>query len=755
MSNFDSIDLYKIKQLVSEYCSIDEAKKYILEEQVIFNPLVIKSKLNETKEAYDLLKKNFNISFDGIIDICDILTKASKDIPLGGDELALVLTFSNHALRIKNKFASIEDDIYIKGYSDSLFIDEVLTSKIDKVVDYNGNIKEDASPKLKEIFRSINRNAENIRNASASFISKHGSSLQENNVFSRNDRVAFLLKNSDKNKFKGYQYGTSASGLATYVEPEEFIELNNKRLSLENDKQEEVNRILKDLSYYVGRVADRYILDFESLIKLDVIFAKAEYGFYKGGCVADICDDHDLYLKEIAHPLIDEKTVVLNTYSLKQPYRGIVISGTNTGGKTVGLKLIGLSVLMSYLGIPVLASEAKIPFYENVYIDIDDNQSITNALSTFSAHISNINEILNKANHNSLILIDELISGTDPKEAQAISLSILKEILKLRSYFVITTHYDDIKEFAYNNDSILLSSVGFDMDKLRPTYKYLENSVGVSNAIDIASRYFDNQELIEDARKYLAANKSKQEELLDRLSKEIADNEALKNELNKQIADNEALNNELTLKMDAFESEKENLKHKYNKELNDFIESIKEEAYEKLNSINEKSDKKQVLKQIEDLKVDAPIIDEETFEVGDNVRIGQSNGVGEIISIDNDKVSVNVRGMIIKTKLDNLSKLPKKKILKEYKPRQRMDRVKREINLVGQRVEDALNLLDPYLDSAFGSGLSEVKIIHGAGTGQLRNGIRAHLKKNKIVKEFGNGDIYDGGGNVTIVKFKK
>ena len=243
--------------------------------------------------------------------------------------------------------------------------------------------------------------------------------------------------------------------------------------------------------------------------------------------------------------------------------------------------------------------------------------------------------------------------------------------------------------------------------------------------------------------------------MLDRLSKEIADNEALKAELNKQIADNEALNNELTLKMDAFEMEKSELKSKYNKELNAFIEKIKEEAYEKLDSINEKSDKKQVIKQIENLKVDAPIIEVETFEIGDFVRIGESNGVGDIVSIDGNRVSINVKGMIIKTKLDNLTKLPKKKAKVPYKPRQRMDRVKREINLVGQRVEDALNMLDPYLDSAFGSGLTEVKIIHGAGTGQLRNGIRAHLKKNKIVKEFSNGDIYDGGGNVTIVKFKK
>lgn len=754
MTNYDHLDLTSLKKIVSSYTSIKEAGDYIINEETVFNPLVIKSKLRDSEEALDVLKKNFNISFDGINNIGDILTKANKDICLEPFELAQVLAFSNHCLRIKNKMNSLSDDLNIKGYSDSLFIDESLIKRIDKVVDVNGNIKEDASEKLKHIFEAINKNAEHIKSASATFVSRHASSLQENNVFMRNDRVVFLLKNADKHKFKGFQYGNSASGLATYVEPLEFVELNNKTLELENDKMDEVSRILKEVSYYVGKVASLYQLDFESLVKLDVVFAKAEYGFYNGGSVASINYEHELFLKDVAHPLIDAKKVVLNTYSLKEPYRGIVISGTNTGGKTVGLKLIGLSVLMSYLGIPVLASEAKIPFYENVYIDIDDNQSITNALSTFSAHICNINDILNKANENSLILIDELISGTDPKEAQAISLAILKEILRCKSYFVITTHYDDIKEFAYNDKSILLSSVGFDMDNLRPTYKYIENSIGVSNAIDIASRYFDNPVLISDAKEYLKLNQSKQEALLEKLAKEIADNEAIKRSLKEEEIKNKQLQEELNQKLSAFEKEKKEIEKSYHEKLNAYIEEIKQEAYAKLEEISDKKDEK-IITEIENLKVSENLKTKEvTFEIGDTVRIGKSNGVGDIVSLSGNKVSVNVKGMLIKTTLDNLEKLPKK-VKKEYVPRQRMERVKREINLVGQRVEDALALLDPYLDSAFGSGLSEVKVIHGCGTGQLRKAIREHLKKNKIVKEFSNGDMYDGGGNVTIVKFKK
>ena len=430
-----------------------------------------------------------------------------------------------------------------------------------------------------------------------------------------------------------------------------------------------------------------------------------------------------------------------------------MISGTNTGGKTVGLKLIGLSVLMTYLGIPLLCEEASVPFFENIYIDIDDNQSISNNLSTFSAHISNINNILSNANKSSLILIDELISGTDPKEAQAISLAILKKILDIGSYFVVTTHYDDIKEFAYKNESILLSSVGFDMKELKPTYKYIENSIGVSNAIDIASRYLDDQQIIDYARFYLDESKTKQEELLERLGKEIHENELLKENLEKEKKHVEELDNELNDKLKQFELEKDSLKEKYLNELNEYIDSLKEKALEKLDNIKDSKKDTIVVKQIEELKVNPKNISKDTnFEIGDTVRIGNNNATGEIVEINGNTYSVSINGMIFKTNKNKLTKLPKK-IKQQYTPKQRLNRVSRELNLVGQRVEDGLVIMDDYLDNAFGAGLKEVKIIHGFGTGQLRKGIREHLKKNRIVKSFDNGDIYDGGSNVTIVKF--
>ena len=753
MNNYNSIDLNKVKEQVLEFCAIDDSKTFILNEEVSFNPLQIKKNLRQSDEVIKLLNKGFNISFDGIENISDIFENANKNIVLSTIELSKILSFHNHCRRIKNKIDEIEDDYLIKDYSDSININEDLARRIGKVVDINGGIKEDASEKLSSIFYEINRNLDSIHSLSASFISKNNAYLQENNVFYRNDRVTFLLKNSAKNKFNGYQYGTSASGLASYVEPEQFIELNNKKLSLENDKQEEVNRLLKELTYYVSLYSQFYIANFDSIMMLDVIFAKGEYGYNKGGIVAKINSDNYLFLKNIAHPLIASNLVVSNTYELNNEYQGIVISGTNTGGKTVGLKLIGLSVLMSYLGIPLIAEEAQIPLYDNIYIDIDDNQSINNALSTFSAHISNINMILNNATEDSLILIDELISGTDPKEAQAISLAILEKILELKSKFVITTHYDEIKQFSFNNERILLSSVGFDLDELKPTYKYIENSIGMSNAIDIADRYFDSKEIIDNARKFLNINKSKEDELLEKLSIEIKENESLKEKLNNELLINKNLNLELNQRLKEIDDNKNNIYIEYKKQLNNYLINIKKEINDKVEALNDEKKASKLFSRIEQLKEVEDIKEEITLNVGDNVRLESGNQIGKILDINGEYANVSINGLNIKTNLNKLIKV-NQQVKKEYKPRQRMESVSMELNLVGKRVEEALVILDDYLDHAYGYNLKTVKIIHGFGTGQLRKAIREHLKTNKIVKEFENGDIYDGGSNVTIVKFK-
>ncbi|MBR4470748.1 MAG: Smr/MutS family protein [Erysipelotrichaceae bacterium] len=756
MNKYNNLDLGVIRQQITEYASISEAKEYILNEDVIFNPLQIRKNALESKEAMDLLRKDLIVSFDGVYNVNELLERTQKRIRLSGVDLKNVLVFHNHCQRIKKIFDKLSDELSIRDYTDSINLKQSVFDEISDCIDNSGEVKDDASDRLKQINNDLERCEKDLYNRAYNFINKHTDSLQEASIYLRNDRITFLIKNSDKNKYQGYTYGSSSSGLAFYVEPASFIDANNRKVSLMQDREDEIERILTRLSYLVTSIAEDYAGNFECLMKLCVIFAKANYGLRRGGIIAELSDDLNFDFKDLAHPLIDPKKVVSNSYRLFDPYLGIVISGSNTGGKTVSLKAIGLSILMTYLGIPIIASEARVPLYRNIYVDIDDNQSIADSLSTFSAHIRNINDILSDADERCLILIDELISGTDPKEAQAISLAILDRIKEIEARFIITTHFDDIKNYSYEDERILLSSVGFDMNTLNPTYKYLEDSVGASNALEIASRYFDDPEIIENARRYLEKNKSAQDELMDRLARQIEETELIKEELSEERIKAQNKEKEYNEMIAAFEKEKDELKQKYLKQLDEYIEEVKEQAQEKLESIKEVKNT-QVIEQIEELKSDETVKTEEekhVFEVGDNVRIKDNEQVGVISAINKDQATVNVRGLTIKVKISDLILMPKIKKAQTKVTAKKYSRVPSEINLVGQRVEDGLVMMEEYLDKANASHMSNVKVIHGIGTGILRKALRQRLSRLSYVKSFKDGDYYDGGSAVTIVEFK-
>lgn len=755
MNNYECLDLDIIKQKVCEFAYIEEAKTFILDEEVNFNPLFIKKNALLTKEAMMLIKKDIVFHFAGIENVNDLFIKANKDIGLNGVELKNVLVFHNHCVRIKKQFSKLEIDLSLNDYADSINTNDKVFNEIDNCIENNGDIKTNATELLKSIHEQIAKLEKDIYNRAQQFIHTHSSSLQEQTIFNRENRVTFLIKSSDKNKYGGYTYGSSSSGLAYYVEPGVFIELNNRMNDLLQTRSDEETRILRQLTYLVANVSGDYIRNFDSLVKLNVIFAKANYGIKNNGIISEFVDDNYFEFNDLCHPLIEANKVVSNNYRIYKPYRGIVISGSNTGGKTVSLKAIGLSILMSYLGIPIIASNAKIPFYKNVYVDIDDNQSIQDSLSTFSAHITNINNILNNASKDSLILIDELISGTDPSQAQAISLAILDKIKEIKSIFVITTHFDDIKNYSYNDDEILLSSVGFNMETLNPTYKYLENSIGSSNAIEIASRYFSDINIIENAKNYLAKSRTKEDELLDKLSLSIQENEYEKQQLQIKQKQIESLQDELNDKINSFESEKIFLKEKYINELNEYIENIRNEAITKLESIKNNNNSNKIVEEIESLVIDKQIEEKETFEVGDNVRIYDNEQIGIITNIENDYATINLRGITVKAKLIDLKKMPKITKKENTYQTKAYKTVPREINLVGERVADGLVLFEEYLDKANGANMSSVKIIHGIGSGALRTAIRDRLKKLSYVDKFRDGDFYDGGSAVTIVEFKK
>jgi len=335
MTDYNNLDLHVIKEKIGEFASIAEAKSFILNEEVSFNPLKIRKNVKETAEFFELLNKNETFSFDGIYNVDSLLEKADKNIMLSGLELKNILVFHNHCNRIKRQFQKYDPELSVRDYSDSLNINEDIFRQIENCIDNSGEVKDDASDRLKSINRELEACEKDLYNRAHSFIDRHMSSLQETSIYLRNERITFLIKSSDKNKYQGYTYGSSSSGLAYYVEPQSFIDGNNRKISLMHDREDEIVRILQHLSYLVASISQQYSYNFECLLNLCVIYAKARYGYNCNGIIGELCEGEYFSFSDLCHPLIDQKKVVSNSYRLYPPYRGIVISGSNTGGKTV------------------------------------------------------------------------------------------------------------------------------------------------------------------------------------------------------------------------------------------------------------------------------------------------------------------------------------------------------------------------------------------------------------------------------------
>lgn len=755
MDKYSSIELDIIKKEVADNAFIEDAKLFIINENVSFNPLQIKKNISNTDEALKIINDGYDVSFDGIYSIEEIVYKIEKSITLNGIELNRLLTFYNHSGRIKRLFTRFNKNIGLRDYSDSIMLNDELFNRISKTIDNNGNVKEDASPELKRLLNNQKVNENRLNDKAHSFIKSNLRSLQEEHIYTRDNRVTFLIKNVDKNKFGGFIYGNTASNSASYVEPNSFVELNNEKNRIQGEINDEINRILFDLTYHLGFFVEELRNNYDSLVNLNVIFAKANYGINNNGILGTI--SNELIINNGCHPLIERRKVVSNTYRLIEPYRGIVISGSNTGGKTVSLKLIGLSVLMTYLGIPIICDSAEIPIYDNVFVDINDNQSVLSSLSTFSSHIVNINSILEDATEKSLILIDELVSGTDPKQAQAISIAIIERLEEIGSQFIITTHYDDVKNKAYKDEKIMLSAVGFNTVTLSPTYKYIENSIGTSNAFDIAARYLRDEKIISRAKDILNENSTKNDDMVTKLNSEIEHYESLSMKTEEQKKELEDLKNQLNEKIDQIEIDKEKIKQEYEAKIAAEFEKAKEKANELIEA--SKSDSR-IVQRVMDMIPTSRNKENKHFRVNDTVRIKDNDTIGNILDINKNIATISFNGLKVKANLSDLTHVRVDSVAKKN------NRVKvnkdiysrslpHELNIVGKRVENALVELEYYLDSAYANKYSSVRIIHGIGSGALKLAVHDRLGKMKIIQDYKIASAAEGGAAVTIVDFKK
>ncbi len=748
---------------MSSYCAFSLGKSHLENITPSFDKLIIKRDNKRISEALDCTYKFGSMPFNGFKDTTESLQFCLKNKILTSYEC---LNIIDHLRGINdiNAFFKDKSEMYESLYElvSSLFYDDNLYKYLLSIFNEYGEVKDSASKELSEIRHKLRKIENDIASLTEKFKRENGSKLVDGIVSSRNDRVVLLVKNSDKNSLGGFVYGESASGQAVYLEPPAFIEINNKKLNLKSSEAEEIEKILTEVSQRIKEVATFLLYNLDTVSLLDSLFARAQWGKFNDCTIGKLSDDQDLFIKKARHPLIDKKKVVSNTYRIENPHKVLLITGPNTGGKTVSLKIIGLMVLMTYSGMPISVEEATIPFFDKLFIDIGDEQSVVSSLSTFSAHLSNLANVCNNATSKSLVLLDELGSGTDPKEGESLAIAVLNELRERKCMIVATTHYGRLKSYGKKHDDILVAMVQFDIEKLEPTYKFIEGLTGQSNAFDIALKFGLNPRIIKNAKFLKDQGKSLEDELIEKLEKQLLVNKNLELSLNEKLSENTKLEKHLSKLKEELEDKKESYLEEAKFEADLYLEEKMNEANKIISELRSSGtnikyhEALQIKKKLEpkEEKIIEPIITKE-FLVGDNVIIKSNNQFGVITNINKKQATVDVRGISIVVKISNLKhtdrKITKPKEKNTFVNTFKITETKFECNLIGLRVDEALNELDKFLDDAKFSRLPMVRIVHGDGTGALRKAVHERLRNDSSVKEFRLGMPNEGGTGATIV----
>ena len=764
MDYYNSLELKEIIIDISNYCSFSLSKKLIENLKLEFNPLIINRNINLTKDALNIITKYNAIPFLGFKDILLSLDNVKKEYILNTSELLDIASINDNINNIIRYTYQFEESYkYIDQLIKLLVYDPNISSQIYDKINHYGQIKDDASNKLSLINKELANIDIEISNKCQQFINNNNDIMQEKIIAYRYNRACLLIKNQVKNTIKGFIFGQSASSLATYIEPEFLINLNNKKLSLINDKEIEIENILKELTYIIYLQVDSLIDNIHTIALLDSVFAKAKYGYYNNASLATLSNNNDLYLKDARHPLIDPLLVVANTYNIKSNYHLLLITGANTGGKSVALKTIGLFVIMTYLGIPILVEDAIIPLYDNIYIDINDGQSIVESLSSFSSHLKNIDIITRNITNKSLVLLDEIGNSTDPKDGEALSIAILDYLRNKQCLTICTTHYNGLKLYANKYDDILVGSVEFDYDSLRPTYKFLPNVIGSSNGLSIAEKYNILDEIISYAIKIKEDNMTNDEKLTISLEEKNIQYQQLLIDIQKEKQEiknkEETLNN--TIKQ--LEIDKQEIINQAKRQANEYLIDIQNKA----NMIIDDLKDQQVLKyhqglsynkQLESLIVDIQDSDNDIdINIDDYVKIDDSNNVGQVVDIEKNNIIVLINGIKVTTKKNKLTKVIKKQQSKINKTNKDIiiKSVPLELNIIGYKYDDAKELLIKYIDDILYANQSKCFIIHGIGSGVLKNMVHEYLKTHNSIKSYSLAPYNQGGNGATVVEFKK
>lgn len=785
-----TLEYHKIIEQLEGFASSPLGKELCHKLEPGFDTAQIQIEQKETSDAVTRIYKKGSISFSGVKDIRASIKRLDIGSVLGTGELLRICTLLETASRVKSyakKDTADTPDDSLDGFFSALEPINPLYTKIRSCIISEEEVSDDASPALRHIRRSIKSSNDKIHSQLNQML--NGSIrtyLQDAVITMRNDRYCLPVKAEYKGQVQGMIHDQSQTGSTIFIEPMAIVKLNNEIKELLLKEQEEIEKILAVLSEMAAEYTEVIAENLSILTKLDFIFAKAQLSIFHKGSEPEFNTDGIIELKQSRHPLLDQKNVVPISIHLGRDFDLLIVTGPNTGGKTVSLKTVGLLTLMGQSGLHIPALDgSRLSVFNEVYADIGDEQSIEQSLSTFSSHMTNIVSILENADRDSLVLFDELGAGTDPTEGAALAIAILSFLHNLQIRTMATTHYSELKVFALSTDGVENACCEFDVETLRPTYRLLIGIPGKSNAFAISKKLGLPDYIIEDAKGHITAADESFEDLLTDLeqSRKTIENEQL--EINLYKEEIKGLKLKLEQKTEKLNLQREKLLREANEQAAAILKEAKEYADLTIKNFNKygkavpsikemENDRSLIRSKLSEVEGELALKNKakktktnkaSDFKIGDSVHVLSMNLTGTVSTLPNQKGDLFVQMGILRSQvnINDLELIDEPvitgpNIKKTSSGRIKMSKsaaISPEINLIGKTTDEAIPLLDKYLDDAYLSHLPSVRVVHGRGTGALRNAVHAHLKKQKYVKSFRLGVFGEGETGVTIVEFKE
>lgn len=783
------LEYYKIIEELTQKATSEQGKKLASSLVPMTNPEKITTAQQETADALTRLFQKGSTSFGGNKDLGFAIKSLEVGSALSITELLRIAAFLENVNRIKSYGRRERDDLpgdSLDIYFDSLEPLTPLAGEICRCILSEEEIADDASPTLKHIRRSMSLTNDKIHSQLNSMINgSYRTYLQDAVVTMRNNRYCIPVKSEYKGQVPGMVHDQSSTGSTFFIEPAAIVNLNNELKELSIKEQEEIDAILASLSAQASLHTEALLADQRAMTVLDFVFAKASLAMEQNATMPVFRTDHQIRIRQGRHPLIDKKKVVPIDIHLGSDFDLLIITGPNTGGKTVSLKTVGLLTLMGQSGLHIPALDrSELSIFREVYADIGDEQSIEQSLSTFSSHMTSIVSILKNADADSLCLFDELGAGTDPTEGAALAISVLDYLHNRGIRTMATTHYSELKVYALSTNFVENACCEFDVETLRPTYRLLIGVPGKSNAFAISSKLGLPDYIIEDAKRHITEDKENFEDLLTDLenSRIIIEKERLEIESYKQEI--KSLKERLESKQEKIDQSRDRILREANEKAREILQDAKDVADETIRTF-QKAGASSSMKELEKsrqkvrdkisekndklaLKNNAPthkVLKPNQIKLGDSVKVVSMGLKGTISSLPDKSGKLFVQCGIIRSQvaLSDLVPIEEEtihtgKMQRTSSGKLKMSKsfsVSTEINLLGKTVDEALSELDKYLDDAYLAHLPSVRIVHGKGTGALRSAVQNYLRKNKIVKSYRQGEFGEGDAGVTIAVFKE